>query len=366
VQAFGRDEFAKIGLLCKWYSMRPLKIALISLGLSVSTLAPFNASPVVQAQTGLDFSSFAQQLGQQALSQGVSQNTVNAVIPTLTLNMRAISLDRAQPGGTPNGPTPKFAPYRATHVDAARIRGGQAKYSALRPLLAKVERETGVPESIMVAIYGHETNYGRVTGNFDLAEALASLAFEGRRRALFTEEFIAVLKLMDRGIPRWKLKGSWAGAMGYPQFLPSMYIRLGVDGDGDGKSDIMTSEADALASIANYFRNAGWRPGQAWGVSARIPEGFSVESYATKTVAPRCPRVHARHSQWKTVAEWRALGVNQAWGRLRDNDLVTLFQPDGRGTPAWLLTGNYRVILEYNCSNFYGMSVGLLADAVES
>ncbi len=346
--------------------MRPLKIAIISSGIGLFFLAPFHFPSSANAQQSADFPSFAQQLGQQALSQGVSQRTVDAVIPTLVLNQRAVALDRAQPGGTPNGPTPKFAPYRATHVDSARIRGGQAKYSALRPLLAKVERQTGVPESIMVAIYGHETNYGRVTGSFDLAEALASLAYEGRRRALFTEEFIAVLKLMDRGIPRWKLKGSWAGATGFPQFLPSMYARLGVDGDGDGSSDIWTSEADALASIANYFKNAGWRPGQAWGVSARVPDGFAVETFATKTIAPRCPRVHARHSQWKTVAEWRGLGVNQAWGRLRDNDLVTLFQPDGPGTPAWLLTGNYRVILEYNCSNFYGMSVGLLADAVES
>jgi lytic murein transglycosylase len=349
-------------------SFRSLLRAAALLG-AFSTLVLPDAAPDkgrAIAQASGDFPTFLRQLGQQAVAQGVRQSTVDAVMPTLRLNETAIRLDRAQPGGTPGGPPPKFAPYRNTHVDAARVGGGRAKYQQLRPLLSRVERETGVPEAIMVAIYGHETNYGRITGNYDLAEALATLAYEGRRRALFTEEFIAVLKLMDRGIPRWKLKGSWAGATGYPQFLPSMYARLGRDGDGDGKADIWTSEPDALASIANYFVNAGWRPNQAWGVSVSVPAGFSADAYPPRSVAPRCPRVHARHSQWKSVSEWRRLGIQQNRPKLRDSDLAVFFQPDGPGTPAWLLTGNYKVILEYNCSNFYALSVGLLADAVES
>jgi membrane-bound lytic murein transglycosylase B len=138
-------------------------------------------------------------------------------------------------------------------------------------LLQRVERETGVPEGIMISIYGNETNYGAFTGNFDLARALASLAYEGRRRALFQQEFIDTLKLMDRGYRRDQLVGSWAGATGYPQFLPSVVLRLARDGDGDGRADIWRSEADALASIANYFRDAGWRPGQPWGVAANVP-----------------------------------------------------------------------------------------------
>ena len=217
----------------------------------------------------------------------------------------------------------------------------------------------------MMAIYGHETNYGAYTGSFDLANALASLAYDGRRRALFTQEFVALLKLMDQGIPRARLKGSWAGATGYPQFLPSVYLRVARDGDGDNVADIWRSEADALASIANYFRNAGWRAGVPWGVSAQLPAGFQGRQMATRLVSPRCPRVHGRHSQWKTVAEWRALGVVPSRPILRDTELVSLFQPDGPNSPAWLLTGNYRVILDYNCSNFYALSVGLLADAVE-
>ncbi len=318
-----------------------------------------SAPPPVDA-----FALYAQQLGREALAAGVTQRTVDAVIPTLTLSQRAIELDRAQPGGTPGGPIPKFAPYRATHVDNARIGRGRTKYAELRPLLARVEAETGVPEEIMVAIWGHETNYGAVRGSFDLAQALASLAYEGRRRALFTGEFIAVLKMMDRGFPRSQLKGSWAGATGHPQFLPSVYLRLGRDGDGDGRADIWGSEADALASIANYFVASGWRRGQPWGVPAVVPSSYVRDSKPNRFTSPRCERVHDRHSQWRSVAEWRAEGVTPAASGLRDSDMATLFEPDGPGTPAWLLTGNYRVILDYNCSNFYAMSVGLLADAV--
>jgi len=218
----------------------------------------------------------------------------------------------------------------------------------------------------MVAIWGNETNYGTVMGGFDLPRSLATLAYEGRRRDLFAEEFIDTLKMIDRGVPREKLVGSWAGAFGGPQFLPSVYLRLARDGDGDGIADLWSSEADTLASIANYFRNAGWRPGQPWGFAVSVPATLDRSGIATRTISPRCPRVFERHSQWKTIAEWRALGLaplRRAWPA--DNIQAALIEPDGQGKPGYLLTGNYRVILDYNCSNFYALSVGLLADEVE-
>lgn len=347
---------------------KTLKAAAFFVAFALSAVVPSSVlqNEQAQAQDANGFPAFLSELGDLAVARGVKRSTVDAVMPTLRLNERAIALDRAQPGGTPGGPIPKFAPYRARHVDTARVEEGRTKYQELRRLLVRVERDTGVPESIMVAIWGHETNYGRVKGTYDLAEALATLAYEGRRRQLFTDEFIAVLKMMDMGYPRSKLKGSWAGATGHPQFLPSMYLRLARDGDGDGKADIWESEADALASIANYFVAAGWRRGQTWGVPVRVPETLDRSAIASRTSSPRCPRVHDRHSRWKTVAEWRALGVAPLRSGLRDNDMATFFQPDGPNTPAWLLTGNYRVILDYNCSNFYALSVGLLADAVGS
>jgi len=220
-----------------------------------------------------------------------------------------------------------------------------------------------VPGDILVAIWGHETAYGAVRGGFDLSQALATLAWEGRRRDLFEAEFIDLLKVADKGYSRSELKGSWAGAFGNPQFLPSVYLRLATDGDGDGRANIFTNRSDTLASIANYFRDAGWRTGQPWGVPAYVPSSFNTDSVATELVAPVCPRVHERHSQYKTVEEWRALGV-QPQRPLPAGTMVSLFRPDGPGTPAWLLTTNYRVILEYNCSNYYAMSVGLLADEI--
>jgi lytic murein transglycosylase len=285
----------------------------------------------------------------------------------LTPNPRVVALDQSQPGGGPGTGIPSFEPYRVKHLDAARINRGRVAYANNRGRLAAIERETGVPESIMVAIYGHETNYGSYTGDFDLIRSLATLAYEGRRRDLFEPELIATLQMLDRGVPRSRLVGSYAGATGYPQFLPSVYLRAARDGDGDGRIDIWSSEADALASIANYFVKAGWRPGQPWGIPVIVPATIDRTRIGNLTTAPRCPRVMERHSRWLTMAEWRALGIAPASGRtLSDATFATLLEPDGPGRTGYLLTSNYRVILDYNCSNFYALSVGLLADAVAS
>jgi lytic murein transglycosylase len=307
------------------------------------------------------FPDYLQQVSGRARMQGVSEGAISSVLSGLTPNQRVIDLDGAQPGA--RGTPPALAPYIAQHVGASLITRGRARYASLGSILPQIERRYGVPGPILFAIWGHETNYGSYTGDFDLARSLATLAWEGRRRDLFEGELIALMKMVDRGVPRSQLRGSWAGAFGYPQFLPSVYLRLAVDGDGDGRADIFTSPADTVASIANYFRDAGWRPGQPWGVRVGVPAGFNVAAYASKLSSPSCAQVHARHSQWKTVAQWRALGVSPQ-GAIGDGVLTSLFQPDGPGTPAYLLTGNYRVILQYNCSNYYAMSVGLLANEI--
>ena len=333
--------------------------------------AALGGSSVVAAQTGpydeAGFQNYLNDLRRQAEAQGRSPAAIEAVFSGLTLNTRVIELDRAQPGADPNAPIPMFEPYRRSHVDAPRITRGREVYLAQRSRLARIERETGVPESIMVAIWGHETNYGRITGSFDLPRALASLAYEGRRRALFSAEFLATVEMVERGVPRERLKGSWAGATGNPQFLPSVYLRLARDGDGDGRADIWSSDADTLASIGNYFANAGWRPGQPWGLAVTVPPSFDRSDLTSRSISPRCARVFERHSRWRTIAEWRAMGLvpqGKAWPD--DRVLATLLEPDGPGKTGYLLTGNYRVILDYNCSNFYALSVGLLADAVAS
>ncbi|EQB17028.1 lytic transglycosylase [Sphingobium lactosutens DS20] len=334
---------------------------------AVATASVGAASPVpAVAQTNSDFRSYLESLRPQARAMGISDATLNSVFADLTPNPRVIELDQNQPGGGAYAPIPNFQPYRVKHVDAARISRGRTAYQANRARLARIEAETGVPEEIMVAIFGHETNYGSYTGDFDLIRSLATLAWEGRRRTLFEPELLATLKMLDNGVPRSRLVGSWAGATGYPQFLPSVYLRLAKDGDGDGKADIWTSEADALASIANYFVQSGWRRGEPWGVAVSVPAGLNRASLAARTNPPRCPRVFNRHSRWMTMAEWRRLGLVPESGRWpADTMMATLLEPDGPGKTAYLLTSNYRAILDYNCSNFYALSVGLLADAVK-
>lgn len=318
------------------------------------------------AQVELDqnqaFRGYLELLAARARSEGVSEGTIARMTAGLTYNPRVIALDQNQPGATPGAP-PAFAPYYRSHVDAARIAGGRSAQMASASVLPGVEAEYGVPGKILLAIWGHETNYGRIKGDFDLARSLATLAYEGRRRELFASEFIALLKMVDRGVPRERLYGSWAGAFGNPQFLPSVYLRLARDGDGDGDADIWNDRADTLASIANYFRDAGWRRGEPWGVRAAIPASFDRGSVSTKLDSPSCPRVHNRHSVWKPVSEWRAMGILPQ-GVIGDATMAALFEPDGPGTPAFLLTGNYKVILQYNCSNYYALSVGLLADEI--
>ena len=304
-------------------------------------------------------------VAQRARGEGVSQAAIDRMLRNLTPNSRVIALDRdnAPSGGGGSSSFPPLAPYIQQHNTQARISGGQRTYARLRSLASQVEGQYGVPAEILLAIWGHETAYGAVMGNFDLAQALATLAWEGRRRDLFERELIDLLKIADSGVANHALTGSWAGAFGNPQFLPSVYLRLAVDGDGDGDKDIWSSDADTLHSIGNYFRDAGWRPGQPWGVRAFVPNSVNRAALETPLASPVCPRVHVRHSRWLTVREWRELGVVPQ-NAIPDDAMAALFEPDGPAAPGYLLTQNYRVILEYNCSNYYAMSVGLLADQI--
>ncbi|HVM38124.1 MAG TPA: lytic murein transglycosylase [Sphingomicrobium sp.] len=324
---------------------------------------PVYAPPSYAAPTG--FESYKPYLMARARREGVREATIQATIPTLRLNSRAMELDRAQqPSATPSTQMAPFAPYRAKHVTPVLISRGQSRYAQHWNHLQQVQARYGVDAAVLMAIYGHETSYGSITGSFDLLDALSSLAYEGRRREYFESELMAALKLIDAGIPRWRLKGSYAGAMGYPQFMPSVALRLRADGDGDGYADIWSSEPDALASIANYLRQAGWKPGVAWGVAARTPPTLNRAAIRNPLNATRCPRVFARHSRFLTVGEWRALGVVPYSNAIPDTELASLLEPDGPGATAYLLTGNYRAILDYNCSNYYALAVGLLADAI--
>jgi len=304
-------------------------------------------------------------LAQLARQQGVREATIQSNVLGLTVNQRVIELERTEPiARSSGGVVGALAPYLRSHVTASLVRRGQANYADHYGALQSIEARYGVESSVLVAIWGLETSYGTVTGSTDLLQSLASLGYYGRRRDFFETEFVAALKLMDQGVPRWRLKGSWAGATGYPQFMPSVALRLRADGDGDGYADIWSNELDGLASIATYLRDAGWKPNVPWGIAVRTPATLNRAAIVSRTTAPRCPQVYRRHSRWLTMREWRALGVTPLGRSLPENEMASLIEPDGPYETADLLTTNYRAILDYNCSNFYGISVGVLADAI--
>jgi lytic murein transglycosylase len=322
------------------------------------------AQPAYSAPASTAWDNYKVRLAALARQQGVREATIQAYVPNLDLNQRAIDIERNEPVAAVGGSVAPLEPYIRRHVTESLIERGQARYSADYRNLQWIESRYGVDPAVLMAIYGHETSYGTVTGSWDLLQALGSLGYYGRRRELFENEFVAALKLIDQGVPRAWLRGSWAGATGFPHFLPSVVLRLRADGDGDGYADVWRDELDGLASIAAYLREAGWKPGVPWGIPVRIPAGFNWTVFRSTMTAPKCPQVYKRHSRWLSMREWRSLGIVPTGRSLPDNEMATLLEPDWPYQSGYLLTNNYRAILDYNCSNFYAVSVGVLADRI--
>ena len=300
-----------------------------------------------------------------AASRGLKAEWLDAVLAGATYSARAVELDRNQPDDS--GKRNVFADYLARQLTQSRIDDGVARAAANRDLLLKIGQQTGVAPEIIVAIWGMETSYGRVLGGFDLPSAIATLAYDGRRASLFTRELDALVRIVgEHGITRDQLKGSWAGAFGQSQFLPSSYLAYAKDGDGDGRADLWNSTADTFASIGNYLARNGWTAGVPWGFRVGVPQGFDRESVVNPVKPTSCIRPLERHSRWLPASEWKAKGfmpLNAGWPA--DQVPMALVEPDGAGEGAFLITGNYRAIMEYNCSNFYALSVALLGNAVQ-
>jgi lytic murein transglycosylase len=325
-------------------------------------------APAVQpTQSELSaFATYKAHLRELAQKSGIREGTIETYLPALRLNEQAIALDRAQmPSSSPSGgSTESITSYLSNHVTPNLILEGQRRYHNDWPHLVPIYQRYGVDPAILMAIYGEETHYGAITGSFDLLDALSSLAYEGRRRNLFETEFLAALKLIDEGVPRERLVGSYAGAMGYPQFMPTLALRLRADGDGDGYADIWSNELDALASIANAFHEAGWKPGVPWGTRVQVHVAIDRHAIQSNAQEKRCPSVFRRLSRPMTVAHWRARGVTLVGRPLKEGEMTSLIEPDGPDGTGYLVTQNYRAILAYDCSNYYGISVGVLSDAI--
>jgi lytic murein transglycosylase len=316
--------------------------------------------------TNAEFVAWLDGYRRNALARGASSAAVDTLLSGISLSQRAIDLDRRQPGDSGGAPA-RFDSYLARQVNAARISGGVAAANRVAGPVAAAQARTGVPGEILIAIWGLETAYGKVTGNFDVPTALATLAWEGRRAKLFTAELDAALDIITKNLaPRSALTGSWAGAMGQPQFLPSSYLAYAIDGDGDGRADIWNSSPDALASIGNYLKLKGWQPGLSWGNIVTVPAGFDREAIRNPEKPKTCVRPLEKHSRPMAISEWKALGLTSATAFPADGVKAVLIEPDGPEGHAYLATANFRVIMEYNCSNFYALSVALLGDAISN
>ena len=282
----------------------------------------------------------------EAVRQGIRGGTVDSAFAHVHLLDRVLELDSAQP---------EFSRQVWSYLDSAvsddRVSAGKARIAASRELLAKVSAEYGVPAEILVAFWGVESDYGHDYGNWSVIDALTTLAYKSRRPAFFRGELLAALRILDNGdISLEQLRGSWAGAMGQTQFIPTIFLKHAVDYDGDGKRDIWNSLPDVFASTAHFVKiGNGWRSGESWGEEVRVPADF--------------PWDQAEYTIQKPVSEWLALGVRSASGApLADYGSAAILAPGGHTGPVFLLRENFRAIMRYNPSTSYALAVALLAD----
>ena len=293
-----------------------------------------------------DFAAWLTDFRQAALSEGISSETLDAVLPGLAFRPRVVELDRRQPEGTLT-----YAEYLSRVLPPARVNRGKRLLRKHRALLADIGEAYGVQPRFIVALWGIESDFGRVTGGFPVLDSLATLAFDGRRGEFFRGQLIEALRIVDDGhIQADQMLGSWAGAMGQSQFMPSSFQQFAVDHDGDGRRDIWGTLPDVFASAANYLAKAGWKHDQTWGRQVRLPEGFDLDLTGLGVKKP--------------LGEWLALGVRRSNG----DDLPTrqltasLILPGGQGGPAFLTYPNYRVLLKWNRSHYFATTVGQFAD----
>jgi membrane-bound lytic murein transglycosylase B len=295
------------------------------------------------------FDRWLAELRAEARAKGISAGTVQSALSGIAPIPRIIELDRRQPEGTLT-----WAQYRDRVVAEPRIGNGRKAYAENRALLAAIEERFGVAGRAVTAIWGIETNYGANTGGFPVVQALATLAYDGRRSAYFRGELLNALRILDQGhIGQARMMGSWAGAMGQPQFMPGSFLSYAVDFDGDGRRDIWDSRADALGSIGNYLRRAGsWKPGEPWGFEVTLPPGFPIADADARSMRP--------------LSSWAAAGVRPAdGGRMPAGDMpAAIAAPDGAAGQAFVLFANAQAVRRYNNSTYYVLAVGLLSDRV--
>ncbi|WP_084731670.1 lytic murein transglycosylase [Microvirga vignae] len=325
------------------FSVRRFCGALL-LGLSVTSGMEGWTRPAQAQEVSEDgFQRFVQSLWPAAKARGISRATFDEAFRGVQPDPKIIALTKKQ-----SEFVRPIWDYINGSISAQRLQRGREMNAEWSKTLAAIEKAYGVPRSVVLGVWGMETNFGSFTGSIYAVRALATLAYTGYRGDFFKEELLIALQILNREhIGRDKMLGSWAGAMGQTQFMPSSFMKYAVDGNRDGVRDIWSSVPDAMASTANYLREQGWEPGLPWGFEVKLPQGFDFR--------------HLRQN----FAHWQALGVRRLDGKaMPRSGEATLFLPGGANGPAFLVTSNYDVIKTYNSSDAYAMGVAHLGDRI--
>lgn len=304
------------------------------------------AQPVYADDSG--FGECIARMKSQARLEGISDNTVNQVLSKVKRLPRIIELDRRQPEFTQT-----FANYFTTRINEERVQRGRDLYAKHHVLLNQIQRESGIPAQFLISFWGLETSYGGHFGDWSVLDSLATLACDTRRSTFFTQELLNAMRIVDAGdITAERMIGSWAGAMGHMQFMPSTFLRYAKDVDGDGRRDLWGSIPDAMGSAANFLQQLGWVPGLNWGQEVLLPRSFDYSL--------------AGRDQMLSLEEWTNLGVTTTSGAplAPSAQKAALIIPSGYQGPAFLVTKNFYIIMRWNRSEFYALSVGHLADRI--
>ena len=332
-------------------AMTQANAELIINGQPVTTTSTPSSTPVFSPQN--NFQQCIANLRTQAINSGVSASTYDRYTQNLVPDYSVIEKLNYQPEFS----TPIWD-YLSGLVDEERVQLGRQKLAQHREVLNRVAAAYGVPAETVVAVWGVESNFGGISGSYPLLQALGTLSCEGRRQSYFRGEFFTTMRILQRGdLTEQQMKGSWAGAFGHTQFMPSTYEELAVDFDGDGRRDLVSSTTDALASTANFLKKRGWQTGMPWGFEVRIPEGMSISGEGRRNKKAL--------SGWVSRGVVRTDGSPLIQGNLSESSSAGLMAPAGANGPVFLVFKNFDAIYSYNAAESYALAIAHLSDRLQ-
>jgi len=340
---------------------RFVKMTVLTAVLSLSAISQSMAAKKELTEAG--FADYVVELKAEALAKGFSQTLIDESFANVKFHKRAVKADRSQPENVETLDT-----YLPKRVPKWKVDKARALYKEHRDLLNQIGDKYQVQPRFIVALWGLETNFGKFTGGYNVVSALSTLAYEGRRETFFKKQLMAALTILDEGhISSDNMKGSWAGAMGQNQFMPTSFLAYAVDGDGDGKKDIWQNQADVFSSMANYLQKEGWNDELTWGRQVKLPKDFDYTLAIPKNTGSRKNWLKAWAQTERTLSQWQELGVRRADGtNLPAVDIkAALVFPDDENGRVYLAYDNYKSLMHWNLSYYFVSSVGHLSDRIK-